>query len=196
MTQKVTLRNVRQSFMDYFVAKEFKTGDGKPRFNSTVIVEPGSDNDKAIRAAISAEMKEVFGDKAKSYYDSFKGNSQKCAYYDGTPIADMKGDSYEDYRGKMILAAHTKVRPTVIDRDKTPLTVADGKPYSGCYVNLIVEIYGQKGENPGLRASFSGAQFVKDGKAFGGGRAADPNEFEDLGMDEGGGSTDSDFDIG
>ena len=78
------------------------------------------------------------------------------------------------------LACHSTVRPTVLDRDKTPLTENDGKPYAGCYVNAVVDIYAQKGDFPGIRASVSGVQFHSDGEAFGGGRPASADEFDDV----------------
>lgn len=55
MTQKIKLAGVRLSFPDLFKAVEFKTGDGKPRFNASFLVDPGSENDKKIKAAIAVE---------------------------------------------------------------------------------------------------------------------------------------------
>jgi len=73
----------------------------------------------------------------------------------------------------------------IIDRDKSPLTSEDRKPYGGCYVNAKVEIYCQTGENSGVRASFSVIQFYKDGDTF---SASTPSTdgfdaIEDDGMD-------------
>lgn len=172
---KVKLANVRLSFPDLFHAVEFKAGDGKPRYNATFLIVPGSENDKAIQAAIQAAATEVWGAKAASTHKSIAGQTNKYCYLDGNT------KEYDGYEGMMYLACHAKARPLVIDRDKTPLTAEDGRPYAGCYVNATVEIYAQKGENTGMRASFTGVQFVKDGEAFGGGAPASPDEFEDLG---------------
>ena len=174
---KVKLKHVRLSFPDLFQAVEYQTGDGKPRFNATFLIEPGSENDKAIRAAIKAAATETWAAKAPAMLKQFEGNSLKYCYLDG----DTK--EYDGYAGVWYLSAHNKTRPLVIDRDKTPLTAADGKPYAGCYVNASVEIYAQNNENKGIRASFNGVQFVADGDAFGGGAPASPEEFEDLGVD-------------
>ena len=51
---KLKLTNVRLAFPDLFEAKEFEAGDGKPRYSATFLVEPGSENDKAIRKAQKA----------------------------------------------------------------------------------------------------------------------------------------------
>ena len=200
MTQKVKLQSVRLSFPDLFKAKEFKPGDGKPRFNASFLVEPGSENDKKIKAAIAAEALEVFGAKGPKIVAGFEGQSNKYCYLDG----DAK--DYDGYEGMLCLAAHSKVAPGVFthrthegkvcylseqgaafqldDFGKLQPVEVDFKvtvPYAGCYVNATVEIWGQKGENPGMRCSFTGVQFCKDGEGFGGGKAASPDEFEDLG---------------
>src|SRR5690242_13516824 len=80
---KVVLKNVRLAFPDLWEAKEFETGDGKPRYSATFLVEPGSDNDKAIRAAIKEVAKEAHGVKADAILKTMEGNSQKFFYLDG-----------------------------------------------------------------------------------------------------------------
>lgn len=172
---EVKLKNVRLSFPNLWHAKEFKTGDGKPRFDASFLCEPGSENDKAIRAAIAAEAKEAYGAKWESILRGMQGNANRYAYQDG----DTK--PYAGYEGMWVLACHAKARPLIIDRDKSPLSEEDGRPYAGCYVNAKVDIYAQKGENQGIRASFSGIQFVNEGEAFTGGKPASTDDFDDLG---------------
>lgn len=179
---EVILRNVRLSFPDLFHAVEYKPGDGKPRWNATFLVEPGSENDKAIRSAILAAAQLEWKDKAPKMLASIENNSNKYCYLDG----DLK--EYDGYAGMMYLSSHRSARlksgasnsrPAIIDRDKSPLTEEDGKPYAGCYVNAKVSFYAQSGENPGMRCSFSVVQFARDGDSFGSG-APSVDEFEDL----------------
>ena len=171
---EVKLTNVRLSFPQLFEAKEFKQGDGKPRYDATFLVVPGSANDKAIQAAIEAVGAEKFEKKWPMFKRANETNANKWAYLDG----DTK--SYDGYAGNMFLACHSKSRPLVIERDKTPLTAQDGKPYPGCYVNAKVEIYAQVGENPGIRASVAGVQFFRDGDAFSAGGPASTDDFDDV----------------
>jgi hypothetical protein len=175
---KVQLANVRLSFPDIWEPKEYEPGDGKPRYNATFLVVPGSSNDKSIRAAIKAVALETFGKKADAMLKAFEGNPQKICYLDG------EAKEYDGYAGMWYLSCHRRAvdrRPTILDRDKSPLTLADGRPYAGCFVNALVEIYGQNTQNAGIRGSFSGIQFVKDGDAFSGNTIASPDDFEDLG---------------
>lgn len=178
MTVKIRLNNVRISFPELFNATEFKAGDGRPRYGATFLVEPGSANDKAIQAAILADANAVYGNKAAALLKSFAGQGNKYCYIDGAT------KEYDGYAGNWALTCHRREKdgpPTIVDKNRAPLKEADGKPYAGCYVNAIVEIYAQKGENHGIRASFSGVQFFTDGDAFSGGKAANAEEFDDLG---------------
>uniref|UniRef100_UPI0025B91E9B ssDNA-binding protein n=1 Tax=Candidatus Symbiopectobacterium sp. TaxID=2816440 RepID=UPI0025B91E9B len=74
-----------------------------------------------------------------------------------------------------------KARPLVIDRDRSALTAADGKPYAGCYVNATIDIWAMD-NNFGKRinASLGGVQFLCDGDAFAGGGVATPDDFENM----------------
>lgn len=173
----------RLSFPDLWDATEFKPGDGKPRWNATFLVEPGSASDKAIRAAMKKAAIAVYADKADAALKKFEGQKNQCCY--------LSGDTrdYDGYAGMMALSAHRPAktkngsassRPAIIDRDTSPLAAEDGKPYAGCYVKAKVGVYCQAGENPGVRASFSVVQFVRDGDAFAG-SAPSVDGFEDLG---------------
>jgi len=176
------IRNVRLSFPDLFFPVEFKKGDGKPRWNASFLIKPGSEADKAIRAAIEAEAKTEWGAKAADVLKGMVNQSNKYCYLSG----DTK--SYDGYAGMMVLATHraAKLRsgapnaaPIVLDAvagaDGKParLDANAGRPYAGCYVDAKVSIYCQKGENPGVRASFSVVQFVRDGEAFSAGAPSD-----------------------
>jgi len=177
---KVKLSGVRLSFPDIFTAVQYES-KGPFRYNATFLVEPGSTNDKAIQAAITQVASEEYGKKADALLTQWRGNSQKFCYLDGNT------KEYEGYEDKRYLSCHRKQKdgpPTVLDRDKSPLVEASGRPYAGCFVNASTEIYAQGGQNAGIRASFSGIQFVADGDSFGGGAPASPDEFEDLGVPE------------
>lgn len=171
MAQTIILKDVRLSYNDLFTPREYQPGDGKPRYSATVLIEPGSENHKTIMAAIQAEMKEKFGEKAKARYAALKGDKKSFCYIPG----EIKDPEDEDLEGKFVLSVHrqaNKGAPAVVDKNPSKkLTAADGKPYSGCYVNLKAEIYAQTQGNIGVRGGLLGIQFSKDGQAFAGGPA-------------------------
>lgn len=93
-----------------------------------------------------------------------------------------KGDNaigQAEYKGLLYLKGSNKTRFTVIDGDKTPLVAKDGKPYSGCYVNAMVDIWVQDNDwGRRVNCTITGIQFLRHGDAFGAGvKVASPDEF-------------------
>ncbi len=81
---EIIIKDVRLSYPTLFQAREFKAGDGKPRWSAAFIIDPGSDNDKHIRAAIESEAKAIWGAKAAAILKTVTGQSNKYCYTDGS----------------------------------------------------------------------------------------------------------------
>jgi len=178
---KVTLNNVRLSFPHIFEPQASEGGE--PKYNCTLIIEPGSANAKALSAAVEQVSKEKWGVKADSTLAALRKNDKVC--YRESEKTNGSGDVYDGFEGKHYVSASDKARPTVVDRDRTPLTAADGKPYGGCYVNAVVDVWPQdNGYGKRVNASIKALQFVKDGDAFGGSAPVSADEFEDLSASE------------
>lgn len=170
---KINFPNVRLSFPELFVAKPFKPGD-EPKFKATFLVPKDSPLHKAIDEAIDKVGTEAFKDKWPSIKKSIVNNPNKYCFQDG----DSK--DYDGYAGMMAFSASNKARPLVIDGKKNPLTQADGKPYAGCFVNGLVEVFAYTNSGNGISASLKGVQFVRDGDAFAGGTPALPDDFDEI----------------
>ena len=182
---KVTLRNVRTSFLRVWEAKPYEEGS-HPRYSANILIEPGSDNDKAIRAAITATARENWGEKSKAILGAIAGDSGKFCYQDGNrkgPNGDMK--ETDGYEGMWWIASNRNQKdgaPALVGRGGPDdhLKEEDGILYSGCYVNATLDIYAQKGKYQGMRSTLVGLQFVSDGDSFGGAPRASANDFEAL----------------
>lgn len=174
---KIILKNVRLSFPGLFEATAFKPGD-EPKFKATFLIPKGDAQIAIIETAIKQVLTEKCGKKADSTLNNIRGNPNKFCFQDG----ELK--EYDGYEGMTALTAKSGARPLVIDRDKTPLSAADGKPYAGCYVNATLELFAYDSSGVGVSCSLKGVQFVRDGDAFGGGAPASPDDFDDLGVDE------------
>ena len=166
----LVLDNVRLSFPALFKSEAFKPGD-EAKFKATFLIPKGSPQAKAVEAAILAVMREKHGAKAEKVIAGIRNNPNKFCWQDG----DTK--DYDGYEGMMALSCKSKVRPTVVDRDNSPLTEEDGKPYAGCYVKAIVDLFRYESQGEGLSCGLAGVRFSRDGDAFGGGRAAKAEEF-------------------
>lgn len=172
----IFLKGVRIAFAEgIFEATQFE-GKGEPRYGCRLLVEKGSDADTAIKAEMSRVAKKEWGDRAEAIVQSIIGRPQSCCYYPG----DLK--EYDGFKGKMALAANRNAKkgaPLVIDRDKSPLTVHDGRPYSGCIVNAKVNIWAQDNQyGQAIRCTLETIQFSKDADAFGSGGPATADGFE------------------
>src|SRR5690554_3392578 len=135
---RVKLKNVRLSFPHLFTAKKGKDADSKAKFSAKFLMDKdtpeGKKNIKIIRDAIEEVKAAKWGKKPP------KIKSDKICLVDGEPIDPETGEReplYDGYEGCMVFGASNERRPTILDRDKTPLTAADGVIYAGCYVNVI-----------------------------------------------------------
>lgn len=171
---KVQLKDVRLAFPALFEAKTVN-GEGEPAFSASFLMAPDHPAAAALRAAFEAVGREKWKDKWPMVKKDIEAKDRYCLH-DG----DLKAD-YDGYAGNLFVSARNKTRPLVIDRDKSILVQADGKPYAGCYVVANIELWAQD-NNYGKRinASLRGVQFMRDGDAFAGGGAASEDEFDDI----------------
>lgn len=170
---ELKLANVRLSFPALFTPEAFQPGD-PPKFKATFLVEKGSALHTKIDAAILATAREKWGAKAEKLVAGMRGNPNKFCFQDGD------GKAYDGYEGMMALSAKNSVRPLVLDANKSPLQEADGRPYAGCYVNAILDLFAYENTGAGISASLKGVQFLRDGDSFTGGGAASEDDFEDV----------------
>jgi len=168
---KVTITNVRLAFPNIFEPKVNE--QGKAQFGAAFIF-PANHPEKLKLDKI---IEEVGAAKWSAKWPAMK--KQMAA---GDNLLIHNGDakaSLEGYEGNLYLNAYNSVRPTVVDRDTSPLVAADGKPYSGCFVVAILDIWAQDNSyGKKINAQLQGVQFYKDGDAFaGGGKAAEASDF-------------------
>lgn len=175
---KIKLSNVRLAFPALFEAKTVN-GEGAPAFSASFLLSPDHPAIAQLKEAFEKMGQEKWGAKWPTVKKTIEAKDA-FALHNG----DSKAE-YEGYEGNFFISARNKTRPVVLDRDRTPLVEADGKPYAGCYVNASIELWAQD-NNYGKRinASLRGVQFLKDGEAFAGGGIASADEFDDLATDE------------
>lgn len=174
---KLKLSNVRINFPVLFEPKKFANdAASKAAFSASFLVPKTSPMVKQIEAAILEAAKEKWGAKAAERLKLAR-SKDNVFFRDG----DLKAEDYPEQEGHMLASTRTYNRPLVIGADKSPLTEAEGKIYSGCYVNVSFDIWAQDFRGvPRINAQLQGVQFSKDGDAFVGGRAASPEEFDDV----------------
>jgi hypothetical protein len=166
MDTNVKITNVRLSFPALFQAKQGPDANSKAAYQAAFIL------DKTKNAKDIAEVKRAIDLIVR---DTFKGKRPpKVCLRDGSEKPDT--DGYGD--GVMFINARCDKRPPVVDRDMSPLTEQDGKPYAGCYVYATLAIWAQDNQyGKRINAKLRSVQFYKDGAPFGEGSVDASKEF-------------------
>lgn len=168
----VKLTDVRLAFPNLFEP------DAKyERFGASFPITPGSANAKALTAAVENVAKEKWGAKAPGILAQIKAKGDLG--YQETEKRNGEGNVYDGFEGCHTLNTSTKARPQVIDRDTSPLTAADGRPYAGCYVDASIELWAQDNSyGKKINATLRWVQFRRDGAGFSGSAPVSQDEFE------------------
>ena len=175
---KIKLNAVRLSFPQLFEAKTVN-GEGKPAFSAAFLIRPKDPQIAMINTAISTVAAEKWGAKADAILKTIRAADKTCLH-----SGDLKSN-YDGFEGMMYISARNPLKPSVVDTNRSPLVAEDGRPYAGCYVNAVLELWTQD-NNYGKRvnATLMGVQFYKDGESFVGGGVADADDFDDLTIED------------
>jgi hypothetical protein len=172
---QITVTNARLSYANIFRAKAMEGSVGEPKYSCVFLLDKQNNakDIKTIQDAIAKQVKE--GLKGKH------PGADKVCLKDGSNKADV--DGYGD--GVMYVSAGNVKRPVIVDQKRNPLAEEDGKPYSGCIVNGVFNLWVQDNKyGKRINASLTHVQFVKDGPVFG--EAVKPAEavFKDISEDD------------
>jgi len=163
---RLVLQEVRLSYPSLFKKAVFDGNETK--FEATFILD--KDKHKTEIEALKEMVNNVVKDAKLR-----KVPAHKIALKDG----DEEGK--EEYKNAYTLKCSSNKRPQVFDRDKTPLVEEDGRPYAGCYVNAIVDLWGQNNSyGKRINGNFYAVQFAKDGEAFGVGAEDFSDQFDEI----------------
>ena len=187
---KLVLPNVVIGFPHLFTPDRFNDQSGLA-YSCRAFIERGSEADKKIQGAIVQVARELWKDKADTRIARFKGDPKSCFYQPGENFDWEKPYEGEGEAGCMVMSARRAVpigadtgnAPAVVDRNKKPLSINNNPIYSGCIVNLVVDVWAQDSDKgSGIRCTLIAVQFVKDGKPYGVAQAT-ADDFDDLGDD-------------
>ena len=170
--------NVRMAFPKIWTPEQFN-GTGKASYSAQFIID-GADKvnmQKAV-AAIRAVATEKWKESAGEVLAVLKAKDDICLH-DGNSKSKFPG-----FAGNQFMSARTQMRPVIVDRNKAPLTEADGRPYSGCYVNVCIDVWAEDSKyGKGINGTLKSIQFFADGEAFSGSTPGTADVFETYGDD-------------
>lgn len=184
---RILLANVRASFTDgIWTASTPKGTTGEPAFNVQAILPPNH-----------PQMSELTGLIVSAAQKQWKGqvpnpqNGQPMPEWQAVlAVAQAAGKiflrngntkKYEGYAGNMFVSVRAKSRPKVYDgmlngKPREVFKREDSRIYSGCYVNLLIDVFPYTRGSNGIGAGFKAIQFVKDGDPLGGSAPAQADE--------------------
>jgi len=188
---QIEIRDVRLNFVNVFVARaaDASKPESKTFSCSATFAKPDhpclilpTDAEKAagpckpkssmLSTVIEQVGKDKWGAKAPEILKGLR-LANKALIQNGDTKAQYPG-----FAGVFFINSSNKSRPGVVDQNKVALAAEDGKPYSGCYGRLLVDVWAMDNQfGKRICATLGAVQFWQDGDAFGGSRVADTNDF-------------------
>lgn len=182
---KIRIDNVRLAFPSLFTPRASE-GSDVARYSAILIFPPDHPANKVLKEAMAAVAKEKYGEKWSTVLKSLIDKNRVC--YRTDPKINKDGEVYDGFEGMHYVSASNRIQPRIVDGARNPLTEADGKPYGGCYVNAVLDVYALDHKDPTIGRRISacllGVQFAADGDAFGAVRVASADDFEALSTED------------
>jgi hypothetical protein len=178
MTEKHTdlqmlIENVRLSYAYLF--KPYENDDGSKSYCSHLILDANHPQIEKFKGLMRKAATEFWKDEAPAILQQLAAQDRLCLHR-----GDVTKPGQDAYKGRLYISTNSKIRPTIIDGDRSPLQEGDANaPYSGCRANAIVGVWVQANQyGKRINAQLMGVQFVKhDERLGGGGKVAAADEF-------------------
>ncbi len=181
---RIVLKDVRLSFPKIWRPEPFPgSADKTEYFNAAFLLPQTHPQFKDIEAVIAKVAEAKFGQKWQSVLAAAKLQG-KVFLRDGATKPDTEG-----YEGMWFISARSKVKPKIYGLGGIAageIAEAGGKPYGGCYVNVVISAFAYSNQAKGVAAELGDIQFIRDGDAFtGAGQArAAADDFGSLAVDD------------
>ena len=172
MGKHVILKNVRCSFPQLYKS-EIKNDQTFDPGITVLLKSP--EHDTAVKQ-LQASIREAVESNPKLKKQPPKG--------DKVCLKDSASDSWRDeFAGHdFMIKAGCKQPPVVLHKNMERMTEADNKIYSGCLVNIKVEIWGQANQyGRRVNAKLLAVQFAGDGESFDGSYVSEETAAEGFG---------------
>ena len=162
-TKRYVTPPFRISFPNLFVPREGMDG-GEPKYGCSAVWDPSKFTAgdkkrwKAMLGALDAESKSRF----KKSWDKL-GDNFKKGLRDGEEKEELEGYG----AGTMFANLTTKMKPGVIDIEKTPIGPEHGNQdeiYPGCYCRATVTVYSYDNKGKGVALGLMNVQKIADGE--------------------------------
>lgn len=172
----VKIKNARLAFDQNLFKPGCVNAEDTPAYSCVFLIPKGDPQLGTINAAIDQAAQKKWPLKYAAILKALRAQD-KVFLHDG----DLK-EQYDGFEGSMFISArNAKTAPTVVDKDRTRLTISSGIPYAGCYVHGSIDVWAMDNSyGKRICATLRGVQHAAEGDAFAGSPPALPDEFDDL----------------
>ena len=183
MATRIMLKNVVLAFPALAEPQSF--GEGEPAYGAKFPIKPNSEQQKAIEAAILAEAKEQWKDKADSVISMLAEDNKLC-FTKKVYRSKKTGEPYQGFDGMHYLSTrNAKTQPTVFNQygeEVSGKADIERQAFSGAVVNASIEVWAQDNKwGRRVNCTLRGVMLTGEGENFGGGSSpASADEFASL----------------
>jgi hypothetical protein len=158
---------------------EAKNPNAKPKHAGRFLIDQRDPQMAAIYACMQEVAAAKWGVNGPAMFAALWGANATCLH-DGNLKPNIDGHAYHWYVNGSAAEGNP---PDVRDLNASKITDPRlGRPYNGCMVNVVLDIYAQDNEfGKRINAGLLGVQFVADGDKFRMGEAAEDTDFANYG---------------
>lgn len=170
---RILVEDVRASFTDGIWTPSVPRGTtGDPAYNMQAILPRNHPQIPALIALINEAAQREFKDQWQTVLAQAQAAGKVF-------LRDGNTKPYDGYAGNLFISTRNKQKPKVY-QGKQEVDRANSRIYSGCYVNLLIDVFPYSRGSKGIGASFKGVQFLRDGEPLGGGAPVGADDFGDV----------------
>jgi hypothetical protein len=184
MAEQIMVKNVMLGFPA--LAEPQSLGDGEPAYSVKLPIQPGSENEKLIEAAIVAVAEEQWNDRAAAVLSMLKEDGKIC-YTKKVYRSKSTGEAYDGFDNHYYLSArNAKTQPTVFNEygeQLSKISDIERQAYSGAIAKGVsLEIWAQDNKwGKRINCTLRGVMLSGEGERKSGGSApASADEFAGL----------------
>lgn len=179
---KIQLKNARLNYAKGLFHASAFDADSDAKYGGDFIIEKDSPNLKIMKEAIQAEAVREWGDKATEMLKAVLATGKIWCLRDGDAKTTKEGNPVQGYAGKLYVSAKNTIRPLLLGAGadgRGAVAEEDNILYSGCRVNVIIDVRAGSKPSKQVWAYLLGVQKCGDDESLGGVTAA-ADDFEPI----------------
>lgn len=177
---KVRIEEARLSNAFIYTTGKKYDATSKEKYSAHGIIPKNSPQVAKMKDAIAAAAKEAWPNNWEAKLKAVFAAGRIWCLRDGDRKTDKAGNPQPAYTGNMYVAGKNEIKPSTFGPDTQPIGQDSGKPYSGCYATLMLDVRASDLPQPQIYATLTGVQFVRDGERLTGGGVAAASDFEPI----------------